>query len=74
MNTSTSSFVSWRPLNIDNLVTLSEDVERTIENYRKVLKEGRANEVSEAKEDIERKMAVLFAFKKQHHNGIPFSF
>lgn len=66
------SYVPWRPLNIDNLTTLQEDVDRTIDNFKRHVKErpSSSKEVIDAKDDVERRMAVLFAFKKQHHTGI----
>ena len=62
------SFASWRVLSIDSLDLLTEDVDKTIEAYKNVLKE-RPGGVAAAKEEVERRMADLFAFKKLHHNG-----
>jgi hypothetical protein len=37
-------------------------------SFRHILKE-RPGDVAAAKEEVEKKMAILFNFKKQHHNG-----
>lgn len=67
---SRAPFPSWRPLDINALAQLTQDVDGTIEAWRGAVRDRDAKAVADGKEDIERKMAVLFAFKKQHHNGI----